>query len=57
MRTMGNTSGVLHASEADMTGVPWGKLNEDMPQALRRFQAAARAELGVDRSGAQTSDP
>jgi hypothetical protein len=57
MRTMGNTSGVLHASEADMTGVRWDELNEDMSQALRKFQAAARAELGVDRAGAQTSDP
>jgi hypothetical protein len=57
MRTMGNTSGVLHASEADMTGVRWDELNEDMSQALRRCQAAARADLGVGRARAPNIRP
>jgi hypothetical protein len=48
MRTIGETSGILHAFDADMTGVPWEELNEKMSQALRRFQAAARAELGIE---------
>ena len=55
MKTMGDTSRVLNESGADMTDVPWEKLNVDMRNALYRFQAAARAELGVDDAPTQTS--
>jgi hypothetical protein len=48
MRTIGETSGTLHAFDADMTGAPWTELEEKMREALRRFQAAARAELGIN---------
>jgi hypothetical protein len=53
MRTMGETSGVLHASGADMTGVPWKELNKKMSDVLRTFQTAARAELGIDDASAE----
>jgi hypothetical protein len=53
MRTMGETLGVLHAFDGDMTGVPWNELNEKMSQVLRSFQAAARAELRIDSGSAQ----
>src|SRR3954447_26394180 len=48
MRTMGNTSEVLHTSGAELTDAGWDELNKEMSQALRSFQAAARAELGID---------
>lgn len=48
MRTIGETLGALHALDADMTGAPWTELNEKMRDVLRRFQTAARAELGIN---------
>ena len=57
MKAMSDTSRALKDSGADMTGERWDKLDRDMSKALRKFQDAARAELGVDDAGAQTSDP
>jgi hypothetical protein len=48
MRTVSETSGVLHTSDVDMTGIAWEELNDKMSRVLRDFQAAARAELGID---------
>lgn len=47
MRATGETSGVLHVFD-DTAGIAWEELNEKMSQVLHRFQAAARAELGID---------
>jgi hypothetical protein len=53
MRTIGETSGVLHAHEGDMSGVPWEEINGTMSRVLRAFQVAARAELRMDEPEAE----
>ena len=47
MRTMGNSSEAF-TSGAELTDAGWDELNEEMSHVLRGFQAAARAELGID---------
>jgi hypothetical protein len=47
MLTMGNTSKDLHAHESALADIQWEELNQGMSRAMRNFQAAARAELGV----------
>jgi hypothetical protein len=51
MRIIGQTLGAIHEYEGDPDGVRWDQLNEDMEQAVRDFQGAAKAELRID-SGA-----
>jgi hypothetical protein len=47
MRTIGRIVGAIHECETDPDGLRWDELNEEMEQALREFQAATRAELGI----------
>jgi hypothetical protein len=47
MRTIGDTAGTIHAHVPDLDNVPWEEISEAMARALRDFQTAARAELGV----------
>jgi hypothetical protein len=48
MRTISETSETLHAAGVDTMKVAWEEMNDKMSRVLRDYQAAARAELGID---------
>jgi hypothetical protein len=45
MRTIGQIAGAIHEHEAAPDNVRWDELNEEIEQALRKFQGASKAEL------------
>jgi hypothetical protein len=48
MWTIGQTVGAIHEHDSNPNRVDWGTLNDELSHALRNFQTAAKAELGVD---------
>jgi hypothetical protein len=47
LRTIGETLTVIHELPTDLDAGPWEELNDVMADSLRKFQNAARAELGT----------
>lgn len=56
VRTINSTIKILHESaESNLNDAPWDELNTNMALAIRVFQKAARAELGVSSQAGTSS--